>query len=68
MNECLCKDCRFFEGSLEPEDKHGWCVRYPPTVVMNHNFDAEARWPKVHEEDWCGEWRSTKPYETISCS
>ena len=46
-----CKDCKFFKT-----DRRNICRRYPPTA------DDMA----VHEDGWCGEYKSKIPYSNTA--
>lgn len=67
-----CINCMFFDVGGAFETNTGGieanCRRYPPTLCMEfltkdstikaqdlHNLYA---FPIVHEDEWCGEWRS----------
>lgn len=43
-----CEDCRFFAPD---GDDVGECRKDAPAIT-------EPRWPRVHVDHWCGEWRS----------
>ena len=62
-----CPSCRYFEVQKRHED-WGWCRRRAP--LPSNLLDAEdpgpedpdhegptAWWPRVYEDDWCGEWK-----------
>ena len=42
-----CKSCKFYS---RPN-----CHKYPPTLSGDY---SSARFIKVDETDWCGEWKS----------
>lgn len=45
-----CKECTFFE--------HGFCKRYPRTVVFTGgDSPIKCIYPAMQEDDWCGEFR-----------
>ncbi len=54
-----CKTCKYWSGGISWSDAP--CRRYPPQVVVEQRFfDGFAcveRWPEMHENDWCGEYR-----------
>jgi len=56
-----CKTCRWFINPEETDRKkvkgYGECRKGSPI-----SYHADAPWPTVHEEDWCGEY-SPKPQE-----
>lgn len=63
-----CANCRFFD---EKPKKKGWepytgvCRRNAPTakyVQGMGNEDLITLWPRVHDEEWCGEY---KPGEAV---
>lgn len=61
MSEERCETCRFWEvfDSTEPSD--GWCRRYPPTVVADHNEgNGNADFPITKPGEWCGEWQAKR--------
>jgi hypothetical protein len=55
-----CESCRFW--SCDPREfvHDGYCLRYPPgVVVMEDPYEpVKQYWPTTHDYDWCGEWRS----------
>ena len=64
-----CENCRFLDDNYKDGDPR--CHRYPPqskderitpksesSIIPGIPFTANFwRFPKVHKDDWCGEWR-----------
>ena len=50
-----CNDCKFFILDKKNVYFKGECRRYPP-VFNDSNWTAD--FPKVNEDDWCGEFKS----------
>ena len=60
-----CQTCVFRKPDARPEyADHGYCVRYPPTVLAwssRSKYDQpegviEQHWPWMQPNDWCGEY------------
>jgi hypothetical protein len=71
MEEPGCGTCRFgFEeprGAVFARDRGaGWgvCRRHAPSVIvvpsLEHEALSQAAFPRVSENDWCGEYQSRK--------
>lgn len=57
--ERICQKCRFFEAGAG--FKEGYCRRYAPRPVSvmddgGQPADCITFFPRVHVEDFCGEW------------
>lgn len=48
-----CKYCRVRDPRRPPPIYE--CRRSPPVVTQGHDG-----WPRVSQEDWCGEWEERK--------
>lgn len=66
-----CGNCRFWK-SIKPATGIGLCRKYAPNPVAQIEYDigdnsiktpAVYRWPRVFDEDWCGEHEGLKPAE-----
>jgi len=44
-------------GEAVPADHE--CRRFPPTQVPIGDYSG-PEFPKVNEDDWCGEWKQAK--------
>jgi hypothetical protein len=59
MEQSKCKDCKFYKVITEfiPDKSHGegLCRSHPPSLVMHPDITTWG-WPKIGENDWCGEW------------
>lgn len=58
-----CGDCLYFDDYDEGSEvavKHGFCRVNPPFPVkiseMSYTY-YQGEWPRVDEDDWCGEFR-----------
>lgn len=59
--EQFCCDCHYFDDT---RDGAGICKRYPPTDKRASLDKCYTHDVKVHEMDWCGEFKqSIKPVE-----
>jgi len=59
----FCKECIFFQGRGRNQ---GDCRRYAPREVNQRTAGiAVHQWPRVHEDHWCGEFRSPWLIEPI---
>lgn len=59
MNE-KCKNCKFFAiGVIDNnENEVSHCRRYAPRILMGCGEGwSNQKFPKVFEEDWCGEFK-----------
>lgn len=45
-----CENCKFYVQ--HSGNTFGDCVRFPPTVTMDHD-----EFPVTRREKWCGEWQ-----------
>ena len=52
-----CKNCKF----VEQLDNYSWCHRNPPTITSDHDG-----FPRVDDEDWCGEFKIKETLFPIS--
>ena len=55
----LCRTCRYFRASLGHREieSFGECRRHAPRPeTCREEWEMLARWPKVEELDWCGDW------------
>jgi len=64
MSDNTCEQCDYFNPDEYPEYGYGGCHRYPPqfdfnTISYTPEKQLKARFPSVHPEDWCGEFRHT---------
>jgi hypothetical protein len=50
-----CESCRFFRQ--RPDDVLGACHRYPPTEQTSEMWVKVSLFPKIHKDDWCGEFK-----------
>jgi hypothetical protein len=50
-----CASCRFFLLP-DPKDDVGYCVRFPPKVIVI-NDAPESVLPVVRHDEWCGEYK-----------
>lgn len=48
MNEQKCDNCFF-----HVKDR---CHRHPPKI-MDDGLIGRSVWPRVADDEWCGEWR-----------
>jgi len=68
-----CRECRYYRG-VNDRETMGQCRRYAPRIVegmlsLNPVGDPEDRllamadavFPMVIDEEWCGEWQPSKP-------
>ncbi len=59
-----CMECKHW-GPEPPEDRFGYCSRYPPTPPSYPSPSGLGIWPKTHLNDLCGEFkRAAKPHKT----
>jgi hypothetical protein len=57
-----CGRCRFWKEIDGGPD--GWCLRFPPTVVVEPDYGGgggpawypETNWPETSAGEWCGEF------------
>lgn len=56
-----CVNCKFYESdeeeSKESGNEGGYCLRYPPTLVITSDGVGSGV-PPVNAEGWCGEWKA----------
>jgi hypothetical protein len=50
-----CNTCLYLVNTVE-------CRRYPPTVLAA----GTSIWPRVEDDDWCGEWKAGPATDTTS--
>lgn len=56
-----CSKCRFFDRHNSLSNVLlGFCKRYPPVPIRN----GEDIYPKVHEDNWCGEFKKLYKFDT----
>jgi hypothetical protein len=60
-----CLNCRCYDRrNAKPNDNNapmwGECRRHSPRVnpVTARAYVVEGVWPRVRDDDWCGEWRA----------
>tara|TARA_R110000744_G_scaffold90690_4_gene176082 strand:+ start:588 stop:761 length:174 start_codon:yes stop_codon:yes gene_type:complete len=53
MPKQTCGSCMFYE-KLIPDSAVGKCLIYPPVINKG--------WPKVDEEEWCGQYKKLIKY------
>lgn len=60
MSDRKCSNCEYFERYTD-DSMAGQCRRFPPQVYPEHpdrtNRRANQKFPEVHEDDWCGEFK-----------
>lgn len=59
----ICRDCLYFDNrdqAPEATIKYGFCRVNPPFPVKTDElpfFRHKGEWPRVCEDEWCGELR-----------
>ena len=53
-----CKNCKF----AEHDEDGAWCRRYPPVITS----DFDVMFPRVEDEEWCGEFKIKESVFPIS--
>ena len=71
-----CENCRYWKRWPEPNaagmsnaDEWGECKLAAPRAVAVPDSEQDeieplwfyVRWPKVHMDDWCGQWSERAP-------
>jgi len=57
MKRGECKDCSFY--SADHSTAYGTCRKRPPVLIVKSNHRGTVtRFPKVHEDIWCGEFHA----------
>ncbi len=62
-----CETCKF----MKPDDLlKGRCHRHPPQFEPDWDWEREMLggdyyFPKIENDDWCGEWRESKYKKVI---
>jgi hypothetical protein len=64
-----CQTCRFYEPQVDDDGETGQCRRYAPKPLVSRGVDgfteqAEAYWPIVLCDEWCGEWQFSSVHDT----
>ena len=57
-----CQDCYFY---VPDEAMSGECHRFPRTPT-DWEISTAYRWPKMEEDDWCGEFKPSIDHTTTS--
>lgn len=56
-----CATCQYFAGYSAPDEHYGECRRNAPSPHVQKDeedfTDLFVWWPKVFDEDWCGEYK-----------
>ena len=62
-----CSNCDYVGTDRVPTigGSHEWdgqlvCRRYPPRVIMDGGMNPISKWPRVTDEDRCGEFMQKK--------
>ena len=48
-----CVTCAFYQAEEDPVT--GYCVRYPPQMVVDNENSVLSSFPPVHHDQGCGE-------------